>query len=176
MKRSSLACFVALAALALGACQQAAVDTNRNAAVTSASPARETYDAAAIQAELIKIEKDWADATKTKKTDAVREHIADDAIIVYPDGSSATKADEIKTIESGTITADAFDMVDPKVTVLDADAAIITGKSILKKASYKDPKTNKALDISGEYVFLDVYARRNGKWQVVASHVTKIAK
>ena len=176
MKRRTLACFVALAAVALAGCQQAAVDTNRNAAVATASPVRETYDAAAIQAELIKVEKDWAEATKTKKADAIRDRIADDAIIVYPDGSTATKADEIKTIESGTITADAFDMVDPKVTVLDADAAFITGKSILKKASYKDPKTNKALDISGEYMFLDLYARRNGKWQVVASHVTKIAK
>ena len=176
MNRSAaLACLVALAAVALAGCQQPA-ETNRNAAVAAASPAKETYDAAAIQAELIKIEKAWADATKTKKADGVRDSIADDAVIVYPDGSSATKADEIKTIESGTITAEAFDMVDPKVTVLDADAAFITGKSILKKASYKDPKTNKALDISGEYVFLDVYARRNGKWQVVASHVTKIAK
>jgi len=174
MKRSSLALCVMLVVLVLAGCQPA-LDTNRNAALAAASPAKETFDPKAIEAEVIRIEKQWADANKTHKTDDARQFLADDAVIVYPDGSTATKADEIRTIESGAFTAEAFDMLDPKVTVLDADAAFITGRSILKNASYKDPSQKKPLNISGEYVFLDVYARRNGKWQVVASHVTKVA-
>ena len=38
------------------------------------------------------------------------------------------------------------------------------------------PEAYVPIDISGEYRFLDVYRRRDGKWQAVASHATKIAK
>jgi hypothetical protein len=100
--------------------------------------------------------------------------VADDAVIVYPDGTVATKAIEVQTIESGGITADAFEMVDPKVTVINADSAFITGRSIIRNGKYKDPNTKKTIDISGEYRFLDVYRRRDGKWQAVASQATKI--
>ena len=175
MRRSALALLVSLSALALGGCQAPAPDTNRNAALTTASPAKETYDAAAIEAELIKLERQWAEATKTKNPALVRDMLADDAMLVYPDGTTATKADEIKTIEAGALTTESFEMVDPKVTVLNADTAYITGRSILKNATYKDPNQKRAMNISGEYRFLDVYARRNGKWQAVASHVVKIA-
>ena len=175
MRRIALVLVVSLPALALGGCQAPAPDTNRNAAVATASPVKETFDAAAISAELIKLERQWAEATKTKNPSLVRDVLADDAVIVYPDGSVATKADEIKTIEAGALTTESFETVDPKVTVLDADTAFIMGRSILKNATIKLPNQNRPLNISGEYRFLDVYARRNGKWQAVASHVVKIA-
>src|SRR5256885_6935861 len=44
---------------------------------------------------------------------------------------------------------------DPKVTVIDADSAFITGRSVIKNGKYKDPKQKKSFDISGEYRFLD---------------------
>lgn len=175
MKRSALALAVGLMALTLGGCMASAPETNRNAALATASPARETFDAAAIEAELIRLERQWAEATRTKNPALVRDVLADDAVIVYPDGAVATKADEIRTIEAGTITTESFETTDPKVTVLSADSAYITGRSILKNASYKDPNQKRSLNISGEYRFLDVYRRRDGKWQAVASHVVKIA-
>ena len=171
--KSALALFVTLLAVVLTGCQAPASDTNRNA-VATASPAKERVDPAAIEAEIIKLEREWADATKTKNGDAVRRVLADDAVLVYPDGTAATKADEVRTVESGAVTADAFEMVDPKVTVIDADAAFIAGRSVIKNGKYKDPNTNKTIDISGEYRFLDVYAKRDGKWQAIASQATKI--
>jgi len=175
MKRSVLALFVTAVAVVLTGCQPA-LDTNRNAALATASPQKAAFDPAAIEAEVIKLERQWADANKTHNADAVRQLVADDAVIVYPDGSVATKADEVRTIESGSITADAFEMVDPKVTVVNADSAFIAGKSVIRNGKYKDANTKKAIDISGEYRFLDVYARRDGKWQAVASQATRIVK
>ena len=175
MKKSVLALFVTAVALGLAGCQPA-VDTNRNAALATASPQKPAFDPAAIEAEVIRIEKQWADANKTHKTDDARQFLADDAVIVYPDGSAATKADEVRTIESGAITADAFEMIDPKVTVINADSAFVTGRSVIKNGKYKDANTKKTIDISGEYRFLDVYSRRDGKWQAVASQATAIAK
>ena len=175
MKRSVLALFVIAVAVVLNACQAKAPETNRNAAAT-ASPQKEAFDPAAIQAEIIKLEREWADSNKTHNAEAARRIVADDAVIVYPDGKVATKADEVSTIESGGLTADAYEILDPKVTVVNADSAFVTGRSVIKNGKYKDAGTKRTLDISGEYRFLDVYSRRDGKWQAIASQTTKIEK
>jgi ketosteroid isomerase-like protein len=175
MKRSVFALLVIIVAMVLTGCQPA-LDINRNAALATASPQKPAFDRSAIEAEVIKLEREWADANKTHNPEAVRRLVADDAVIVYPDGTVATKADEVRTIESGAITADAFEMIDPKVTVVNADSAFITGRSVIRNGKYKDSSTKKTIDISGEYRFLDVYSRRDGKWQAVASQATKIAK
>jgi hypothetical protein len=78
-------------------------------------------------------------------------------------------------VETGAIKTESWDIADTKVTVIDHDAAFITGRAIIKKGSMKDAKTGKTIDISGEYRFMDVYAKRNGKWLAIASQTTKIA-
>jgi ketosteroid isomerase-like protein len=174
MKRSALVLFVILLAMVLTGCLRASTDTNKNDAVATASPVKERFDPAAIQAEILKLEREWMDAPKTKNGDAVRRVVADDAVLVYPDGTVATKADEVRTIEAGDVTSDSFEMIDPKVTVISADAAILAGRSTIKNGKYRDPNTKKTIDISGEYRFLEVYAKRDGKWQVIASQATKV--
>lgn len=173
MNKGALA-FATLVVLGLAGCQPA-LNTNRNAALATATPAKETFDPAAIEAELMKLEREWATAAQNHNAEPVKRIVADDVIMVYPDGTTGTKADEVQTIESGAITADGWEMLDPKVTVIDANSAFITGRSVIKNGKYKDPNQKKPIDISGEYRFLDVYARRDGKWQAVASHATKIA-
>jgi ketosteroid isomerase-like protein len=159
--------------MVLSGCQPA-LDTNRNAAIATASPAKEVYDRAAIEAEILKLEREWADANKTHNVEAVTRILADSAVIVYPDGKTATKADEVRAIESGSITADTFEIADPKVTVIDGDSAFITGRGVITNGKNVVAGQKKPIDISGEYRFLDVYAKRDGKWQVVASQATKI--
>ncbi len=173
MKKCALALVLTSVVLTLIGCQPAA-DTNRNLAAASPSPARETFDPAAIEAELIKLEREWANSAQTHSVEAVKRFVADEAVIVYPDGTVGNKAEEVRTIESGAITADSFEMLDPKVTVLNADTAYMFGRSILKNAKIKIPGQKTAIDITGEYRFLNVYNRRDGKWFVVASQTTKI--
>jgi ketosteroid isomerase-like protein len=173
MSRSVVSVALVLTILGLAGCQPAR-DTNLNATVT-ASPAKETFDAAAIQAEVLSIERDWIRAGETYDVEAIKRIVADDAVLVYPDGTPGTKADEIRVAEAKAITGSGWEMIEPKVTVLSADAAYITGRSSIKNGKYKEPNMAKPIDISGEYRFLDVYARRNGRWQVVASQATKIA-
>ena len=172
MMRSALVLSVILLAMVLGGCQPAATGTNRADAVAAASPVK--VDPAAIEAEILKLEREWMDAPKTKNGETVRRVVADDAVLVYPDGTVATKADELRTVENGDVTADSFELLESKVTVLDANAAYIAGRSVIRNGKYKDPNTKKTIDISGEYRFLDVYAKRDGRWQVTASQATKI--
>lgn len=170
----ALALAVAVVAFASTACNPSAdtnssLTTNRNAA-----PAPEPVNTAAIEAELKKLEQDWGNAAKAKDVEAVKRILAEDIVLTYPDGSTGTKTDEIQMVETGAITADSWETPESKVTVLDAGAAFITGRSVIKNGKLKHPKTQKMVDISGEYRFLDVFSKRNGRWQVVASHATAI--
>ena len=157
----------------LSACQPAAApDTNRNATVANPSP---TVDPKKVEEELVKMEKEWAAAAESHNPEAVRRIVADDAVIVYPDGLVATKADEVRLIESGALTADSWELLEPKATLINPDTAYLTGRSVMKNGKLKEANMKTAIDISGEYRFLNVYARRDGRWQVVASQTTKIA-
>ena len=157
------------------ACQPAgdtnsSLTTNRNP-----TPPGETVSSASVESELKKIESDWANSYKTKDAATVRRLLADDAVMTYPDGTLGNKNDEVQFAETGAFSADAWETHDQKVKVLDADAALMTGRTVVKNGKLKDPKSGQMIDISGEYRFLDVFAKRNGNWQVVASQVTKIA-
>lgn len=177
MKRNfSLPFLLALLAVVSFGCGRTA-ETNLNSGLTTNknTPAEPPLDTASIQAEVMKLGRDWAGAFKTRDAEAVRRVLADDVVITYPDGVVAGKNEEVQSIETGAITADSWDIVDEKVTVINANAAFITGRAVVKNGQYKDPKAPRPIDISGEYRFLDVYAKKNGRWQAVASQTTRIA-
>jgi ketosteroid isomerase-like protein len=136
---------------------------------------KETVNPVAIEAEIIKLENDWAAAAQRHDADTVRRILADDVVMTYPDGTTGNKTSELSDLESGAVTVDGWELSDTKVTVLGPDAAFITGHGVIKNGKVKDAKTKKTIDISGEYRFTDVYARRNGQWLAVASQTTKIA-
>lgn len=167
MKRKGfLAIFCLVFSLAvLNACTQAP-DTNRNAEANTNS-AKETVDTASIQTELLRIENDWPRVVKEKDVAAVRRVEADDAVFVYPDGTLGNKDQDIKDMETGALSADSWEMLDLKVNVIDNDAAVVSGRSVVKNGKYKMPD-GKSIDISGQYRFVDTFARRNGEWKLVA--------
>jgi ketosteroid isomerase-like protein len=179
MRKTSLAAamvaVVSLFAFVQIACQPAA-DTNRSESIAppNTNSVRETVDTAAIETELLRIENDWPRVVKEKDVAAVGRVEADDAIFVYPDGSVGNKQQDLSDIGGGALTADAIEMTDLKVKVLDNDAAFVTGQTEFKNAKYKTPD-GKAMDISGKYRFIDTFARRNGEWRLVAGISTKIA-
>jgi len=161
-------------AVALSGCHQPA-ETTTHTPNTNRAATPEPIDTAAVEAELVKLERAWAGANKTKDAATVKNILADDIVLTYPDGTTGTKSDEVKMVETGGITTESWDIADTKVTVIDHDAAFITGRATIKKGSLKDPASGKTIDISGEYRFMDVYAKRSGKWMAVASQTTKIA-
>ena len=162
--------------LAQAGCQKAAAPTNLADRGAAAAPTPEKVDPAAIQAELVKIDGQWAEGVKTGNADMVRGVIADDIVITNADGSTSTKADEIQAIQSGAITMEAYEILEPKVTVVDANNAFVTGRGVIKNGRLKLANSPRPIDISGEYRFTNLYAKRDGKWQAVASQTTPIQK
>jgi ketosteroid isomerase-like protein len=173
MKRKGfLAVFLlAFSLLVLNGCQPATVDTNRSAPPTNSG--RETVDTAAIETELMRIENDWPRVVKERDVAAVQRVEADDAIFVYPDGTTGGKDQDVKDMETGALSADSWEMADLKVNVLDSDSAVVSGRSIVKNGKYKMPD-GKTIDISGQYRFVDTFHRRNGEWKLVAGVSTPI--
>jgi hypothetical protein len=148
-------------------------NTNTNT-VSMATP-EPTPDQAAIEAELKKIENDWPRIIKEHDVATVRKIEADDALFIYPDGSLGDKAQDVKDMEAGSLSADSWEVLDLKVNVIDSDAAVISGRNVVKGGKYKMPD-GKITDISGEYRWVDTFARRNGQWQVVAGAATPMPK
>ena len=170
----SLALYTIVLTVVLGivGCRPAAPDTNRSAG-PSAAPTKEPFNPAAIEAEVLRLDKEWANIIKTRDLDALRRIEADDIILTYPDGTTGTKADEIRDMESGNVTVDSFEVLEAKATVLSAESAVVTGRSVIRNGKVKRPE-GRPIDISGEYRFTDVFAKRNGTWQVVISQATRI--
>jgi ketosteroid isomerase-like protein len=159
--------------LLLTACQPAGPNTNQPATANANVQPEKPLDTAAIEKELLQLEREWAAAAVTRDVDAIRRIEADDITVTYPDGTTGTKADDLRDIESGALTAEAWDLADVKVRVLDADTAVITGRGIIKNGKYKGPD-GRTQSLKPEYRFTDVLERRSGRWQVVASQSTTI--
>jgi len=164
------ACCFGLSVLLLSGCQPAA-NTNQPVVVTSPSPER--VDTASIQTELLRIENDWPRVIKERDVAAVQRVEAEDAVFIYPDGSVGNKAQDVKDTQTGALTADSWAVSDLAVTVLDADSAFVSGHSTIRNGKYKMPD-GKAIDISGEYRFIDTFARRNGEWKLVAGASVRV--
>jgi len=170
MKRTVFlgACALGLSVLMSG-CQPAA-NTNEPVA---ASPSPERVDAASIQTELLRIENDWPRVLKERDVAAVERVEADDGVFIYPDGSVGNKAQDVKDMQTGALTAESWTLSDLAVTVLDADSAFVFGHSTVRGGKYKMPD-GKSMDISGEYRFIDTFARRNGQWKLVAGASVRV--
>ena len=174
MKRTVFlgACSLGLSVLLLSGCQPAD-NTNQPVVVTSPSPER--VDTASIQAELLRIENDWPRVMKERDAAAVERVEAEDAIFIYPDGSVGNKDQDLKDIQAGNLTADTWTVSDLAVNVLDADSAVVSGHSTVQNGKYKMPD-GKTMDISGEYRFVDTFARRNGEWKLVAGASVRVQR
>src|SRR6266404_3927864 len=144
--------------------------TNANMAIAEATP-----DKAAIEAEITRIENDWPRIIKERDVAALRRMEADDAVFVYPDGSTGGKDQDTKDIESGALSADSWEVSELTIKVLDKDSAIATVRSVVKGGKYKTPD-GKTQDISGEYRSVDTFVRRNEQWQLIGSATVPVPK
>lgn len=162
-----------IAVLTITACQTAGPSANPTSTANANAQKEQPLDTAAIEKELLQLEREWASAAVTRNVDAVRRIEADDITVTYPDGTTGTKADDLRDVESGALSAEAWDLADLKVRVLDADTAVVTGRGIIKNGKYKGPDGRTQV-LKPEYRFTDVFERRNGRWQAIASQATTI--
>ena len=117
--------------------------------------------------DVLQLESQWTKALLSRDTAALERILAPDYTMVDPAGKAFTKAQEIATYSSGDLKFDSLQASDKKVRIYQG-GAVVTGK-IAVKGKYKDE------DISGDYLFVDVYeAKRSGGWHVAYSQLTAV--
>jgi ketosteroid isomerase-like protein len=121
----------------------------------------------AIEEKLYQMEREWADAMM-KNDASVIERIEADEYTYIMDDMTGDKKGDLAEAKSSAFTGSA-ELSELKARVF-GDAAVVTGKASLLNATYKGK------NISGNYLFTDTFVKRNGRWQVVASHSNKIQK
>jgi ketosteroid isomerase-like protein len=129
-----------------------------------AAPAKTTGPS--VSDSVKQLEHDWSDAMKAKDADKLGQVLADDWTGIGPDGVKATKKDYIGDMTGGGTTLTSFDFGSMDVKVI-GSVAIVQGSDTEKS-------TTKGKDSSGKYVWMDVFAKRDGKWQAVRSQTALV--
>ncbi len=131
------------------------------AAIAQTSPTREVQD----------LERAWLNAYEQHDQKAMEAILADDFLITFADGSSQNKSQVISSLKAQPASnrpTTKFYTEDVKARVY-GDTVILTGRVV---AEWQREGKPLAKELSR---YTDTYVKRNGRWQVVASHLSNDA-
>ena len=120
----------------------------------------------AVEQELIKAERELADAFIKRDIAGLERILAEEFIDSNPDGIAQDKASAIAETKSGTVLSVTFS--DLKVRMY-GDVGIVTGL-------YTQKAILNGKDATGTNRFTDVFVKRAGRWQLVSTQSTRVAK
>jgi ketosteroid isomerase-like protein len=120
----------------------------------------------AAEKELIKVENDWSKAYMKHDSKASQLFYATEYLGTDPTGKTYNKAESIQADASPNTAVTSAVLSDLKVHVY-GQTGVVTGVNAIQGTS--DGK-----DIGGEYRFTDVFVKRDGRWQCVASQSTEV--
>jgi len=124
---------------------------------------------AGAEAELKALSQQWLDAYQKSVPTFLKNTLAEDFIVVEPDGSVGTKADDVKSVTDKKFVMKSATMSDFKCRMLGDNAAVVT---MIVKLTGTDDGT----EFSGDFRAMDVFEKKDGKWVAVASQITKVGK
>ena len=121
-----------------------------------------------MEEELLKLEKAFAEAIVKNDREGIGRIVADDWIIIDPNGEIVDRTRFFEVIQSGALTHDTMESEDFRVRVY-GDSAVVTaitsakGKFMGQEFSTQERAT-------------DVFVKRDGCWQCVLTHLTRFGK
>jgi len=117
--------------------------------------------------ELNTLEKEWALSFVKNDADAIGRFMADDWIVISPDGNVIDKATFLGLIKSGMLTHEQMKFAEVNVRVY-GDSAVVTSRATSKGRIRGEAFSE--LERS-----TDVFVREGGQWKSVLTHLTRIA-
>jgi ketosteroid isomerase-like protein len=121
-----------------------------------------------MEEELLKLERAFADAIIKNDLESIGRIVADDWIIVDPNGEIVDRRRFFEVIKSGALTHDIMESEDFRVRVY-GESAVVTaitstkGKFMGQEFSTRERAT-------------DAFVKRDGRWQCVLTHLTRFAE
>jgi ketosteroid isomerase-like protein len=122
----------------------------------------------AAEKELIKVESDWSNAWEKSDVKFLEQLYATEYLATGSDGTVYNTVDGIKDDTSPEYVEKSFSLSDLKVNIY-GETAVVTGRN-----NVKFKKGGKAEQIDAR--FTDVFVKRDGRWQCVATQGTKVGK
>ena len=170
MKRFALALLPVLAAVAMLSGQKSPITSHpaqvEKAKLTKLVNELMTTHAGNTADALKDLDAECAHAMVQGNIEALALIESDDFIFTGPDGGVVNKKQDLETIRSGDLSYDSITLEDVLVRVFQ-DSSVVTGKANVK-GHYR------TFDISGAYRYTVTFVKRRGRWQAVASQMTRI--
>lgn len=116
---------------------------------------------------IMRMEEEWTNALVKGDLAAIDRIVTSDWMLTTPTGQLLTKEQADADLKSGTLKFESVKTDDLKVKV-HGDVALVFGLETEKS-------TFRGKDMSGQYRFTDVFLKRAGRWQCIATHVSKVA-
>jgi len=120
------------------------------------------------QEELLKIEKEFAQAIVSNDLEGIGRIVADEWIIIDPNGEIVDRTRFFEVIKSGALTHEMMESEDLRVRVY-GDSAVVTAVTRTKGAFMGQ-------NFSTQERATDVFVKRDGRWQCVLTHLTRFPK
>ncbi|MBA3711204.1 MAG: nuclear transport factor 2 family protein [Pyrinomonadaceae bacterium] len=119
-------------------------------------------------AQLLYMEREWNDAMKNRDAAWFERNYADDATdVISRTGALLTKAEAVADVRNGKDKINSNELSDTNVRVA-GDTAIVTGVNHVKGSDEKGQAYERRVR------FTDVFVKRDGRWQVLATQGTRI--
>jgi ketosteroid isomerase-like protein len=122
----------------------------------------------AMQKELLKVEDEFARAVASNDADALDGILADDWIIVDPDGSIIDKARFFAVIKSGVLSHELMESTDLRVRLY-GNTAVVTGLTTTKGKFMGQ-------DFASCERATDIFVKQADRWQCVFTQLTRFTK
>ena len=119
-----------------------------------------------VEDTIMQLEREWSAADIAKDAATLDRILADDWNETDYEGHLVTKAMVLSDIKNNKTEVSTITNNDRKIRVF-GNVAIVTGRDTEKSVDH-------GKETSGTYVYTDVFLNRNGKWQAVQSHSTKL--
>src|SRR2546425_11012105 len=121
----------------------------------------------ALREEVLMLERNRADAMVRQDLEALASLLADDLSYTHSDGRTDTKESFLDLVAGPALRYLGIDYANQEV--LDCgDAVVVRGAARMKLLREPGGRQNYVV------LFLDVWARRDGRWQTVGWHTTRV--
>lgn len=122
-------------------------------------------ESAEVARELTRIEQQLADTWRRGHCSAWGAMLAPDWSVIHLTGTVITKAEALQMCKASAVPIETFEVDEISVRAF-GEAAVVTGRTTVV--------TGGAAAARVELRFTDVFIRRGGRWQVVASQATRL--
>jgi len=115
-----------------------------------------------------KLNEDWIHSYPDKDTVTMARILADDLIMITPNGSRIGKQDILKNMASPSQQV--------KTSKVDKAEVRLVGNTALVFAEASFITVDNGKETPGRTSYLDIYEKRHGRWVAIAAHVTYLVQ